>query len=471
MPDLSSSDSIPERLFDIIIIGTGVVGCAMARRFAIEGANVLIIDKAVDILDGASKANSAILHTGFDAPPPDSQEHQCITQGYAEYLQIHSQLNLPLQRCGAMVLAWNQQQSSQLEGILKKAHENGITQTRMMNAKQVQSKEPELAASVIAAIEIPGESLIDPWSAPYAYLLQALENGATLVRNCMLQNGHFDGSQWQLETSRGKLQARHVINCAGLYGDQINQILTGQSSFEIRPRKGQFVVFDKSAGGLTQSILLPVPTEKTKGIVVCPTVFGNLLVGPTAQEQQSREKADVDSETLQDLIAQGQRILPGLKQHTVNATYAGIRPATEHKDYRIDWLHDMNYCCVGGIRSTGLSASLGIASYVFKGYMDAGNQSSNLKKIIWPKAVAIAESMQRDWQKPGNDGIVCHCELVTRREIIEAMKGPVAVASLAGLKRRTRVTMGRCQGFYCSAELSELTDGLFKQPISICCND
>ena len=469
MPDLSISESIPDCLFDIIVIGTGVVGCAMARRFALEGANVLIIEKAVDILDGASKANSAILHTGFDAPPPDSQEHHCITQGYAEYQQIHSQLNLPLLKCGAMVLAWNEQQASQLDSILKKAHENGITQTRIMSAKQALGKEPELDASVIAAIEVPGESLIDPWSAPYAYLLQALENGATLVRNCNLENGHFDGQQWHLETSRGKIGARQVINCAGLYGDHINQMLTGQSSFEIHPRKGQFVVFDKSACSLTQSILLPVPTEITKGIVVCPTIFGNLLVGPTAQEQDSRENTEVDLETLEDLITQGQRILPGLKLHTVTATYAGIRPATEHKDYRIEWQHDRNYCCVGGIRSTGLSASLGIASYVFNHYSQAGNQHADLSKIIWPKSTAIAEPMQRDWQMPDNDGIVCHCELVTRREIMQAINGPIAVASLSGLKRRTRVTMGRCQGFYCSAELSELTDGLLDQPIAESC--
>ena len=246
-------------------------------------------------------------------------------------------------------------------------------------------------------------------------------------------------------------------------------MLTGQSSFEIRPRKGQFVVFDKSARGLINSILLPVPTEITKGIVVCPTIFGNLLVGPTAEEQVSREKADVDSQVLKDLIAQGNRILPALQHHAITATYAGIRSATENKDYQIEWQHDLNYCCVGGIRSTGLSASLGIASFVFRQYSDSGNQHAAPENLSWPKPAAIAESMQRDWQKRGNGGIICHCELVTRREINEALTGSIAPASLAGLKRRTRVTMGRCQGFYCSAELSEMTDGLFQQPFSEPC--
>ena len=469
MPDLSNRDSTPDNLFDILVIGTGVVGCAMARRFALEGATVLVIEKAVDILDGASKANSAILHTGFDSPGPGSQEHDCIAQGYAEYLQLHSQLNLPLLDCGAMVLAWREHEASQLDGILKKAHENGIKQARMLTAQEIRNKEPQLATSVIAAIHVPGESVIDPWSAPYAYLLQAVENGACLLRDCKLQAGHFNGEQWQLETSRGTVRARQVINCAGLYADEINRLLTGQSAFEIRPRKGQFVVFDKSARFLINSILLPVPTQITKGVVVCPTIFGNLLVGPTAQEQDSRDNADVESAVLQALITQGIHILPALKDHTVTATYAGIRPATEHKDYQIEWRHERNYCCVGGIRSTGLSAALGIASFVFKRYSDAGHQHVALKKVNWPSPAAIGETMQRDWQKPDNNGIVCHCEQVTRREINQALGSSIAPASMAALKRRTRVTMGRCQGFYCSAELSEMTNGFFRQPFSESC--
>lgn len=469
MPDFSNSDNMPEQIFDIMVVGTGVVGCAMARRFAIEGASVLVIEKAVDILDGASKANSAILHTGFDAPEPGSQEHHCITRGYDEYRRIHSQLNLPLLECGALVLAWNEQEESKLSGILQNAHRNGVSSARLLSAGEVMAAEPGLANSVVAGIEIPGESLVDPWSAPYAYLLQAVENGATLVRNCALENGQFDGQQWHLETSRGKMQARQVINCAGLYSDEINLKLTGHSEFEIRPRKGQFVVFDKSAARLTKSILLPVPTEITKGIVVCPTIFGNLLVGPTAEEQASRDNADVDSATLAKLVKQGQRILPALVDHTITASYAGIRPATEHKDYQIRWQHDLNYCCVGGIRSTGLSAALGIADYVFQHYKDAGHKHVAPEKICWPETAALAESMRRDWQTPGNGGIVCHCEQVTCREINRALKHGIVPASLAGLKRKTRVTMGRCQGFYCSAELSEMTEGLLTQRIAEAC--
>ncbi|MGB5328969.1 MAG: FAD-dependent oxidoreductase, partial [Gammaproteobacteria bacterium] len=251
MSDYSSSASLPATLFDIIVVGTGVVGCAMARRFTLEGAKVLVVEKAVDILDGASKANSAILHTGFDAPPAGSQELGCIVDGYNEYLEIHACMNLPLLECGALVLAWNDAEADRLEEILRVAHGNGVTRARIIDAKQARAKEPQLAPAVVAAVEVPGEFVIDPWSAPYAYLLQALENGACLARNCELLDGHFDDDEWTLETSRGPVKGRQLINCAGLYGDLLNQKLVGESNFEIRPRKGQFVVFDKSARGLT----------------------------------------------------------------------------------------------------------------------------------------------------------------------------------------------------------------------------
>ena len=467
MPDYSASDSLPTNHFDIVIVGSGVVGCAMARRFAMEGASVMVIEKAVDILDGASKANSAILHTGFDAPPSGTQEQGCIAEGYREYLEIRSRLNLPLLECGAMVLAWNEAEAARLEQILHNARRNGVSAARIITSKQVLSREPELADSVHAALEVPGESVIDPWSSPYAYLRQALDNGASLLRGCELLGGHFDGEEWSLDTNRGELRGAQLINCAGLYGDRLNQELIGESNFEIRPRKGQFVVFDKSARKLSNSILLPVPNEITKGIVVCPTIFGNLLVGPTAEEQESRVDANVDSSQLRALVDKGCSILPGLNRHAVTATYAGIRPATEHKDYQIKWYAGRNYCCVGGIRSTGLSAALGIANYVYRQYADAGHRHSPLENCHWPRANAIADPGPRDWQQPGNGGIVCHCELVTRREINQALDGPIAPCSLAGLKRRTRVTMGRCQGFYCCAELSELTAGKFMQPIGV----
>ena len=257
-----------------------------------------------------------------------------------------------------------------------------------------------------------------------------------------------------------------VVNAAGLYGDIVDERLIGRRDFTVRPRKGQFVVYDKPAAALASHILLPVPSKTTKGIVVCRTAFGNLLVGPTAEEQDDRRTAELVPETLRALSRRGEEILPGLKDQDVTATYAGLRPATEFKDYQIRAHQDLSFITVGGIRSTGLSSALGIARHVSALAGQLGQRPSPVEEPHWPMVGTISEHGCRDWQRADNEGIVCHCELVTRREIEAVMSDPLAPQSMAGLKRRTRVTMGRCQGFYCSAALAELTAGRLKYPMT-----
>lgn len=448
--------------FDVAVIGSGIVGCAIARRLTLDGARVVVIEKAADILDGASKANSAILHTGFDAPP-GSLEAECIADGHREYLEIRERLGLPLDRCGALVLAWTEEEEARLPELRAQALANRVEDIEVLDRAAILALEPALAPSVRAGFRVPRESLIDPWSAPHAYLLQALENGATLLRDCEVTGGEFDGALWRLATPGGPIAARFVINAAGLWGDRLDAALHGRTRFEIRPRKGQFVVFDKTAARLARHILLPVPGERTKGIVVCRTVWGNLLVGPTAEEQEDRETAALVPETLAELRDRGAAILPALAGEEVTAAYAGLRPATERKEFRI-FAHDgRNAVTVGGIRSTGLSAALGIAAHVAR-MVSTG--AAPLAEPVWPRVPNISEGETRDWQRPGNGGILCHCELVTRREVEAALTGPLAPAGLGGLKRRTRVTMGRCQGFYCSAGLAACTRDRLSRPMA-----
>jgi glycerol-3-phosphate dehydrogenase len=449
-------------VFDIIIVGAGVVGCAMARHFTLQGAKVGIVEKASDILDGASKANSAILHTGFDAPP-NSIELLCIKDGYEEYKKIYKQLGLPFEKTGAFVVAWNEEELAKLEGILAKAHQNGIKNTKIITAKNLAKKEPNLAKNALGAISIPDEAIIDPWSAPYAYLHQAIENGAKVFLSCEVMGADFNDDEWQIKTSRGTLKTHYVINCAGLYGDKLNEAILGRTDFNITPRKGQFVVFDKAAASLANSIILPVPTARTKGVVVCKTIFGNLLVGPTAQDQQSRSDTSTDEASLNGLIASGIEKIPSLKNMPITAIYAGLRPATQYKEYQIEIEKNRNWITVGGIRSTGLSAALGIAKYVYKKYAALGLKHSKIKNPKLPKpAPILAQNEKRDWQKKNHGEIICHCEMVSEREILAALSGSLKANSMAGLKRQTRATMGRCQGFYCSSRLAQITDGYFE---------
>lgn len=449
---------LSRQCFDVTIIGAGIVGCAMARRFTLDGAKVAVLEKAADVLDGASKANSAILHTGFDAPV-GSLEQTCIAKGYAEYLDIHQSLGLPLLKTGAMVLAWDDEQLAALDGLVAKAHQNGVIDVTRRSVAQILAQEPHLSPSLRGGFEVPGEYLIDPWASAHAYILQAMANGAELHRDCELLSGQFQHGIWNLETAKGPLKTKQVINCAGLYGDIIDQRLTGSSPFTIKPRKGQFVVFDKPALRLVKAVILPVPSKTTKGVVIFRTIFGNLAVGPTAEEQISRTDASTTAQTLQDLRAKGIEMLPELANYEITTVYAGLRPATEHQDYQITQNAAQNYVTVGGIRSTGLSAALGIARHVAGLNTTAAFSGKPIQNPVCPPPDRLSDYHQRDWQTAGHGGIICHCEMVTRREIERALTGPMPPATLQGLKRRTRVCMGRCQGFYCTGPLSEITTG------------
>lgn len=440
------------RDFDIAVIGGGVVGLAILRRFALAGLTCVLLERGADILSGASKGNSALLHTGFDAPS-GSLELACMQAGYAEYLAIREKLNLPLVESSALVAAWSDEEVGKLDGIVMKAHANGVDDVCRITQTELRKREPHLSSAAKEAVLVPGEHIIDPWSAPLAYAHQALAHGAVILRNAEVTGGTFDRSVWTLHGKMGPLKARIVINAAGNFGDLVEAIAR-PSPFVITPRRGQFVVFDKPASKLVNAIILPVPTERTKGVVLFRTAFGNLAIGPTAEDVEEREVAATDSETLHRLTVHALRMVPELAGVGINAIYAGLRPASQHKDYVIEALGERNWITAGGIRSTGLTAALGIAQHVCRLYAEQFGTLLDPPQPIWTPVPNLTEHRPRPYQSGGE--IVCHCEWVTRGEIERALEGPLPAGDLSGLKRRTRAMMGRCQGFNCAAHVEAM---------------
>lgn len=436
--------------FDIAVIGGGVVGLAILRRLALAGLKCVLLEKGADILSGASKGNSALLHTGFDAPA-SSTELACMQAGYEEYLSVREKLNLPLLETSALVVAWSDEERAKLPGIVEKAHANGVGDVRLLSQTELKVREPKLASGALAAVLVPGEHVIDPWSAPLAYAQQAIAHGAIIHRNAKVTSAELRHDGWHLTAGNITVAAQVVINAAGLFGDHI-EALARPSPFTIKPRKGQFVVFDKPAARLVQAIILPVPTERTKGVVLFRTIFGNLAIGPTAEETDEREAGTCDTATLEKLKVRAIEMVPALSGVGVNAIYAGLRPATEHKDYVVEALPDRNWITVGGVRSTGLTGSLGIAQQVEKLMRKHFGPLPKKKPAPqWTPVPNLAEHLIRPYRRGGE--IVCHCEWVTRGEIEAALQGPLPAGDLGGLKRRTRAMMGRCQGFNCGAEV------------------
>jgi glycerol-3-phosphate dehydrogenase len=434
-----------------------VVGCALLRRFCLGGVKAVLLERGADILSGASKGNSAMLHTGFDAPP-GSLELACIQAGHAEYVAVRESLGLPLLETGGLMVAWNEEELARLPAVVARAHQNGVLDVVQVGAEEVRRREPHLAADARGGVSVPREHIIDPWSAPLAYALQAMAHGGEVRRGCEVNGGDFADGRWRLATSQEPLEARIVINAAGLHGDLVEAIAR-PSPFAIRPRKGQFVVFDKPAARLITASIMPVPSERTKGVMMARTIFGNLLVGPTAEDQDDRAHATLDQGQLEALIARGQRMLPALASESVNAAYAGLRPATDSKDYIVEALAEANWITAAGIRSTGLTGALGVARHAAALYE---RHFGRLDEALSPAHISmpnLAEHLPRPCMAAGYGEMVCHCELVTRKEIEQALSGPLPARDVAGLKRRTRAMMGRCQGFYCSARIAALTKG------------
>jgi len=351
-----------EKEFDAIIIGGGVVGCAVFRELTSKSIRCVLCEQNDDILSGASSGNSGTLHTGFDAPQ-DSTELYCIKTSTALAEDFFLKNNVPFRTCGALVVAWTPEDLEKLQKIVEHARTVGIDDVAQICRDELFKLEPNLNRNALGAVHVPRETIVDPWSFPAALACQGLSHGGTILTGCKVENGAKDHRGWSVVTNKGRLTAKIVINCSGLFGDLVENIVR-PSPFTVKPRKGQFAVFNQSANQLLNSVIFPVPTERTKGVLLFPSIYGNIVVGPTAEDQDDRCNAEIDSNVINQLVKRAHFMLPSLKDHDVVGTYAGLRPATQYKDYQIQLLPDQDWLTVSGIRSTGLTACLGIAKHV-----------------------------------------------------------------------------------------------------------
>ncbi|MFI6104719.1 FAD-dependent oxidoreductase [Streptomyces sp. NPDC051310] len=452
---------LPPEPYDVTVVGAGVVGCAIARALARHAAlRIALVEAADDVGEGTSKANTAILHTGFDAVP-GSLESRLVRDGQRRLLAYAAAAGIPVEPVGALLVAWDEEQRAALPALAEKAGRNGHHGTRIIGAAELYAREPHLGPGALGALDVPGESIVCPWTTTLAYATQAVRAGVDLHLGCRVEAvrpGH------DLVTDRGVLRTRYLVNAAGLHADTLDRHL-GHRDFTVTPRRGQLIVFDAFARGLVRHILLPVPTALGKGVLVCPTVHGKVLLGPTAEDLRPGDKAATGStaEGLAYLRAQGRRILPALLDEEVTAVYAGLRAATEEDDYRIASHAGQRYVTVGGIRSTGLTASMAIAAHVVELLAGAGLETGTPGELPRVRMPNVGEAFPRPYARadliaadPAYGEIVCACERVTRGEIRDAAAGTIPPASLEGLRRRTRARAGRCQGSLCGAAVRAL---------------
>lgn len=459
---------LPPGPFDVAVIGAGVVGSAIARDLTLRGASCALLEAGDDVGAGTSKANTAILHTGFDTKP-GTLESKLVPRGY-ELLTDHAErVGIPAAKIGALLVAWTPEQAAELPRIRQNASEVGCDDALEVGIDELYRREPSLGPGAQGALEVPSEGILCPFTATLAFATEAVLAGCVLALRAPVIGSHpatdRDGTPiHRVRTGRGDLRARFVVNAAGLRSDEIDGFF-GHREFTVRPRRGELIVYDKLAAGLVNHVLLPVPTAKTKGVLVSPTAYGNVLLGPTADDVASKTDRSTTAGGLDYLLEQGKRILPDLEDHEVTATYVGLRAATEDPDYQLRFHPEQRYVCAGGIRSTGVTGSMGIAEHVREGLAEAGLELADEPRETDLRMPNIGELDQRPYQRgdlieadPELGRVACFCERATHGEIAGALASPIPPADLDGLRRRTRVLMGRCQGFFCAAEVAAALD-------------
>jgi glycerol-3-phosphate dehydrogenase len=446
---------------DVVIVGAGVVGTAVARELARLELRVTLLEAGPDVGVGTSKANTALLHTGFDAKP-GTLEARLVARGCELLREYAPRVGIPLEQPGALLVAWNDAQRSAFPGIVEGAKANGYHAMRELDSGELYRREPNLGRGATGALEVPDEGLICPFTTPLAFATEAVLAGCELrTRTALVAVERLAGGGFGLQTTRGPLTTRRLVNAAGLRSDEVDRLL-GRRGFTVTPRRGELIVFDKLARPLVDHIVLAVPTKVSKGVLVSPTVFGNVMVGPTADDIERKDDTSSTEAGLAYLREEAGRIVPALLGHEVTAVYVGLRAATEHTDFQI--VFEDGYACVGGIRSTGLSASMAIAEHVRLGLAlgelepRAGLPEPRMPNLgeRFPRPFSSAELIEED---PDYGRIVCFCERVTRGELRDALASPIPPVDLDGLRRRTRAHLGRCQGFFCGAQLDALLAG------------
>jgi glycerol-3-phosphate dehydrogenase len=453
--------SIPSD-YDVVVIGAGIVGSAIARELSGHQLTVALVEARDDVGDGTSKANTAILHTGFDAKP-GTLESALVSRGYHLLSEYARHTGIPIENTGAILVAWDEEQLNALPSLRDKAEANGYLHCELIDADSVYAQLPALGPGALGGLTVPDESIICTWTVNLALATDAVNRGVTLLTDHRVEAVDVDAGTTTLHTDRGPVRTRWVVNAAGLGADLIDALF-GFSRFTVTPRRGQLIVYDKLARPLVDKIVLPVPTARGKGVLISPTIYGNVMLGPTSEDLQDRTATGTSEGGFAFLLDKGRGLMPRLLDEEVTATYSGLRAAIDHGDYLIEADPHLHYLLVGGIRSTGLTAGMAIAEHVRDQLISAGLTLTPREHLPTPPTMPnLGEAFARPYQQadkiehdPAYGRIVCFCERVTEGELRDACHSVIAPTALEGLRRRTRVMNGRCQAFFCGAEVQSL---------------
>ena len=456
-------------MYDVAIIGAGVVGSAIARELSRYQANICVIEREEDVCNGTSKANSAIIHAGFDATP-GTLKARLNVRGNQMMDELSRELDIPFKRNGSLVVCTKDQDRSDLEELLEKGKENGVPDLRIIEREELLKLEPNISDDVTCALFAPTGGIVCPFHMTMAFAENANVNGVSFFLNTKVTSVKKEGEGYSIETlhtdtnAPETFTAKVVINAAGVYADELNNMVSAHK-LHITARKGEYCLLDKDAGTHVSHTIFQLPSKMGKGVLVTPTVHGNLLVGPTALDVEDKEALNTTQAGLDSLGETASRSVKNVPMRQVITSFAGLRAHEDGNDFIIGEAPDAKgFINAAGIESPGLSSAPAIGEMVAElvvsmlSLTEKADFIKERKGILRPETLSMEERNQLIKEHPEYGNIICRCEMITEGEIMDAIHRPLGARSLDGVKRRTRAGMGRCQAGFCSPRTMEILE-------------
>ena len=446
--------------YDVIIIGCGVVGASCAYTLAQYALRVGVLEASNDVANGTTKANSAIVHAGYD-PLPGTNMARLNVLGTAMMGPLCARLDVPYRNNGSLVLSLSEEDDDTLRELYERGIANGVPGLALLDRAQALALEPNLSPALRGALYAPSAGIVNPWELCYAMAETAVRNGAELHLSAPVTAiERLDGG-FRLRTPKGDFTARYVVNCAGTLADSVSA-MAGDRSFTVRPAKGEYFLLDKSEGHRVEHVIFQCPSKLGKGVLVTPTVHGNLLVGPNASPAGPEDTAN-SAEGLAFVRSSALRSVPGINFRDNIRNFAGVRANTDRDDFIIEESAAApGFIQAAGIKSPGLSAAPAIGPEVLALLERAGLEARkkdgvvDSRKRIRFHELTDAEKNEMIRKDPRWGRVICRCETVTEGEIAASLHTPIPPVSVNGVKRRVGAGMGRCQGGFCGPRVQEI---------------
>ena len=448
--------------YDVIIIGAGVTGAAVARELSRYETNVCVLEKEEDVCCGTSKANSAIIHAGYDCEPGSNMARMNV-RGNAMMDDLCRDLDIPFKRSGSLVVCIHEELLPGLKELYDRGVKNGVPGMKLLTREEALAMEPNISDDVKGALYAETAGIICPFKLNIAMAENANQNGVDFRFNtCVEKLTREDDGLWHIRTNNGEYTAKYVVNAAGVYADVFHNMVSEQK-INIIERRGEYYLLDRTVGDHVSHTIFPQPTKYGKGILVAPTVHGNLLVGPTAIDQEDKEATNTTPRGLSEIAEKASENVRNLPLRSVITSFSGLRAHEDHHEFILGEVSDApHFIDCAGIESPGLTSSPAIGEYIGNllrdkmGLTEKANWISTRKDVLDPKKLSIEERNELIRKNPAYGQIICRCESVTEGEILDAIHRPLGARSLDGVKRRTRAGMGRCQAGFCSPRVMDI---------------